>query len=40
MGRATLSTDGIQSVGYLSSIIFSIDKKKCNNINDLIYILI
>ena len=35
LGWATLSTDGIQSVGYLSSIIFSIDKKKCNNINDL-----
>ena len=35
LGWATLATDGIQSVGYLSSIIFSIDKERCNNINDL-----
>ena len=35
LGWATLATDGIQSVGYLSSIIFSIDKKRCNSINDL-----
>ena len=35
LGWTNLATDGIQSAGYLSSIIFSLDKEKCNNINDL-----
>jgi len=35
LGWTNLATDGIQSAGYLSSIIFSLDKEKCNNINNL-----
>ena len=35
LGWTNLATDGIQSVGYLSSIIFSLDKEKCNSINNL-----